>query len=109
MGIVGGRRRELKYTDPFWRNDQDGRKEGVELLGAPGARERIQGLEAKAVEQSLKGTRKRERESLLQQSNTEQERIISHPPALGEILIMEVKGNDLFVIMFGMKGEIFTC
>lgn len=52
VGTVGEKRMEMHSCS--WRNDQVGRKEGVELLEAPGVRERIQGWEAKTVEQSPK-------------------------------------------------------
>lgn len=82
----------------------------MELPGARGVRERIRGLEAKAVERSLKrgagqGGRHGERgkESLLQGSSRGQERIIFQTVALGGILTMKVKRNHSCVIRFGTK------
>lgn len=77
----------------------------MELLGAPGERKGSKDWGKSCGTKPEMGQGKG-KESLLQESSRGQERIIFHPPALGEILIMKIRGNYLFAIRFGMKGAI---
>lgn len=89
-----------------WRNDQDGRKKGVELLGAPGERRGSKDWKQKLWDKAWKGAGEGGKESLLQESSRGQERIIFHPPAPGESLVRKVRGSYLFAVRFGKKGAI---
>lgn len=78
----------------------------MELLGAPGERRGSKDWKQKLWNKARKGAGEGGKESLLQESSRGQERIILHPPASGEILVMKVRGSLLFAIRFGMKGAI---